>query len=55
MNGRLAGKIALITGIGQGFALMFAREGANVFGNDIDPKAVEAILAIVKSEYCILF
>lgn len=58
-NNRLAGKIALIAGIdagiGQGCALLFAREGANVFGRDIDPKAAEAILAIAKSEYCILF
>jgi len=40
MANRLAGKVALVTGvgagIGQGCALMFAREGAVVFGCDID-------------------
>jgi NAD(P)-dependent dehydrogenase (short-subunit alcohol dehydrogenase family) len=40
MTERLAGKIALVTGIGAGIgrgcALVFAREGATVFGCDID-------------------
>ena len=53
-NGRLAGKTAIVTGIGagigQGCALMFAREGANVFGSDIDAKSAEATLAIAKKE-----
>ena len=38
-NNRLAGKIAIVTGIGQGWALLFAHEGANVFSNDINPAA----------------
>ena len=53
-NQRLLGKTAIVTGIGagigQGLALMFAREGANVFGCDINTKAAEATLAIAKSE-----
>jgi NAD(P)-dependent dehydrogenase (short-subunit alcohol dehydrogenase family) len=40
MTDRLAGKIALVTGIGAGIgrgcAMVFAREGATVFGCDID-------------------
>ncbi|MFE9324224.1 hypothetical protein ACIHDR_11375 [Nocardia sp. NPDC052278] len=44
MSGRLAGKIALITGTagGQGCAaaLLFAAEGAIVAGTDITPKAL---------------
>ncbi len=53
-NSRLKGKTALVTGIGagigQGCALMFAREGAQVFGCDINPTAAEATLAIAKAE-----
>ena len=40
MTKRLAGKVALVTGIGAGIgrgcAMVFAREGATVFGCDID-------------------
>jgi NAD(P)-dependent dehydrogenase (short-subunit alcohol dehydrogenase family) len=54
MAGRLAGKIALVTGIGagigQGIALMFAREGAVVIGCDISPKAAEETVAIAKAQ-----
>ena len=43
MAGRLAGKVAIITGTGSGMgraaALMFAREGAKVVGCDINPGA----------------
>jgi len=43
MVGRLAGKVAIITGTGSGMgraaALMFAREGAKVVGCDINPGA----------------
>ncbi len=53
-SNRLKGKTAIITGIGagigQGCALMFAREGANVFGSDIDPKAAAATLEIARKE-----
>jgi NAD(P)-dependent dehydrogenase (short-subunit alcohol dehydrogenase family) len=51
---RLKNKTAIVTGIGagigQGIALMFAREGANVFGCDINAAAAEATLAIAKAE-----
>lgn len=43
---RLAGKVALITGvgagIGQGCASMFARHGATVIGCDLNLNAAEA-------------
>lgn len=49
MAGRLAGKIACVTGIGagigQGIALMFAREGATVIGCDINPDRASATVA----------
>lgn len=50
MSGRLAGRIALVTGagngIGQGCALAFAAEGATVIGCDIDPDAAAATQAL---------
>lgn len=43
MAGRLAGKVAIITGTGSGMgraaALMFAREGAAIVGCDLNPAA----------------
>ena len=46
MSGRLAGKIALITGVGGGIgataAARFAAEGARVIGCDLDPAGAEA-------------
>jgi NAD(P)-dependent dehydrogenase (short-subunit alcohol dehydrogenase family) len=55
MPDRLKGKVAVVTGagglgIGQGCALMFAREGADVVGCDIDQKAADETLAIAKAE-----
>ncbi|WP_437883936.1 SDR family NAD(P)-dependent oxidoreductase [Pseudomonas sp. LRF_L74] len=51
---RLAGKVAIVTGIGSGIgqtcALMFAREGACVVGCDIDAAAARATLAIAEQE-----
>ena len=47
MAGRLAGKTAFITaagqGIGRGAALAFAREGAQVWATDINPKLLAGI------------
>lgn len=51
---RLEGKTAVVTGIGagigKGIALMFAREGAKVFGSDINTKAAESTLGTAKEE-----
>ena len=45
MNGRLAGKTALITAAGQGIghaaAIAMAREGASVFATDVNEKLLE--------------
>src|SRR5438477_13088188 len=53
MSNRLAGKIALVTGIGAGIgrecALELAREGATVFGCDIDPARASATVAAAQS------
>ena len=47
MTKRLAHKIAVVTGagsgIGHGCALMFAKQGAQVFAVDIDEYALEAM------------
>lgn len=47
MSGRLAGKIAVVTaagqGIGRGAALAFAREGAEVWATDVNPKALATL------------
>lgn len=59
MTGRLEGKVALIVGagsVGPGWgngracAVLFAREGANVFAVDIDSGACEETQSIVEKE-----
>lgn len=54
MTDRLAGKVALVTGIGAGIgrecALLFAREGASVMGTDIDATRASATADVAKAE-----
>lgn len=51
---RLAGKVAVVTGIGagigRGIALMFARQGARVVGCDINAQAIAATLKAAQDE-----
>jgi NAD(P)-dependent dehydrogenase (short-subunit alcohol dehydrogenase family) len=53
-EGRLANKIALVTGIGAGIgkgcALMFARQGATVIGCDIDAAGALATVTQARAE-----
>lgn len=53
-SGRLAGRIAVVTGAGQGIgrgcALRFAREGAQVIALDLDAAAVADTVAVARSE-----
>lgn len=57
--GRLAGKVALIVGAGsvgpgwgngRAMAALFAREGARIFGADIDPSAAAETQRLVRAE-----
>src|SRR5262245_49916456 len=54
MTQRLAGKIALVTGIGAGIgrgcALMFARHGATVVGCDINASTAQATIDAAQAE-----
>ncbi len=59
MVGRLAGKVALVTGAGssgpgwgngKATAVLFAREGAKVFLVDVNPEAVAETKAIIEGE-----
>lgn len=54
LSNRLAGKIAIVTGIGSGIgrgcALMFARHGARVMSADIDATGAEEGLALARRE-----
>lgn len=52
--GRLAGKVALISGTGGGqgraAAFRFAREGAKVFGCDVNAQAQQETIALLQAE-----
>lgn len=59
MGGRLQGKVAFVTGvgssgpgwgIGKAIAVLFAREGARVFGVDLSEAAAEATRATIAGE-----
>ena len=54
MTERLAGKVALVTGVGAGIgrecALVFAREGARVMGCDIDAGRASATVDAARAE-----
>jgi 3-oxoacyl-[acyl-carrier protein] reductase len=51
---RLAGKVAIVTGAGSGFGegivRKFAREGAKVAINDLNPSATESVVKAITSE-----
>lgn len=55
MSDRLKGKVAVVTGagglgLGQGCALAFGREGADVVGCDIDQALADETLALARAE-----
>ena len=59
MAGRLAGKVAIVTGAGtaaggwgngKATAVLFAREGAKVFAVDLDARAAEDTAALIEKE-----
>jgi meso-butanediol dehydrogenase / (S,S)-butanediol dehydrogenase / diacetyl reductase len=53
VSGRLAGKVALVTGTGGGIgratAVIFAREGAHVIGCDLHPGPSQETVALVRA------
>jgi NAD(P)-dependent dehydrogenase (short-subunit alcohol dehydrogenase family) len=55
---RLKDKVAVVTGIGagigQGIAMMFAREGAMVFGSDINEEAAKQTIKLAAAEGLII-
>ena len=59
MTGRLAGKVAIVTGCGssgpgwgngKAMATLFAREGAKVFGVDVNAEAADETRQIIENE-----
>jgi len=53
MTGRLAGKVALITGTasgqGRAAALLFAAEGATVVGTDLNPDGAAETVTLARA------
>ena len=54
IRGRVAGKLALVTGAAQGLgaasAAMLAREGAKVLCTDINAEGAQATAALINAE-----
>jgi NAD(P)-dependent dehydrogenase (short-subunit alcohol dehydrogenase family) len=48
--GRLAGKVAIVTGAGRGIALVYARDGAKVLVASRPPSTVDEVVGAIEGE-----